>query len=164
MSNGQGRPPVLQSEDWWACFLGWFILLVAIIGLREVEAGKWAVGLLPAGPKLAKGWTSVAASLPQGAAGWGSTLAIFIFMLVITMIGGAFMKFDFKRYIPGFLVIFILALVSIILSRQAFFAKWGIEYVIFALVFGLIISNIFTVPAILKAAGKTEYFIKIGLV
>ena len=50
---------------------------------------------------------------------------------VITMIGGAFMKFDFKRYIPGFLVIFILALVSIILSRQEFFNKWGIEYVIF---------------------------------
>jgi uncharacterized integral membrane protein (TIGR00698 family) len=164
MSNGNQRPPVIQSEDWWACFLGWFILLVAIIGLREVEAGKWAVGLLPSGPKLAKGWTSIAASLPQGASGWGSTLAIFVFMLVLTMIGGAFMKFDLKRYIPGFLVIFILALISIILSRQAFFNKWGIEYVIFALVFGLIISNIFKVPQILRAAGQTEYFIKIGLV
>jgi uncharacterized integral membrane protein (TIGR00698 family) len=164
MSNGQERPSVFKSEDWWSCFLGWFILLVAIIGLREVEAGKWAVGLLPSGPKLAKDWTSLGAALPQGAAGWGSTLAIFVFMLVLTMIGGAFMKFDFKRYIPGFLVIFILSLVSIIISRQAFINKWGFEYVIFALIFGLIISNIFTVPAILKEAGKTEYFIKIGLV
>jgi len=164
MSNGNQRPPVWQSEDWWACFLGWFILLVAIIGLREVEAGKWAVGLLPSGPKLAKGWTSVAAGLPQGAAGWGSTLGIFIFLLVLTSIGGIFMKFDFKRYIPGFLVIFILSLIAIIISRQAFINKWGLEYVIFALIFGLIISNIFKVPQILKAAGQTEYFIKIGLV
>ena len=164
MSNGQERPSVLKSEDWWACFLGWFILLVAIIGLREVEAGKWAVGLLPKGPKLASNWTSLAAALPQGAAGWGSTLAIFVFILVLTMIGGAFMKLDFKRYIPGLLVIFILTLVSIIISKQAFINKWGFEYVIFALIFGLIISNVFTVPAILKAAGKTEYFIKIGLV
>jgi uncharacterized integral membrane protein (TIGR00698 family) len=164
MSNGTERPPVLQSEDWWACFLGWFILLVAIVGLREVEAGKWAVGLLPSGPKLAKDWTSLAAALPQGAAGWGSTLAIFIFMLILTMIGGFFMKFDFKRYIPGFIVIFILSLISIIISRQQFINKWGFEYVIFALIFGLIISNIFKVPEILKAAGKTEYFIKIGLV
>ena len=23
---------VLQNEDWWACFLGWFILVLAIIG------------------------------------------------------------------------------------------------------------------------------------
>jgi uncharacterized integral membrane protein (TIGR00698 family) len=164
MSNGQERPSVLKSEDWWACFLGWFILLVAIIGLREVEAGKWAVGLLPKGPKLASNWTSIAASLPQGAAGWGSTLGIFVFLLVLTMIGGAFMKFDFKRYIPGFLIIFILSIVSIIISKQAFINKWGFEYVIFALIFGLIISNLFTVPAVLKAAGKTEYFIKIGLV
>jgi len=164
MSNGNQRPPVWQSEDWWACFLGWFILLVAIIGLREVEAGKWAVGLLPSGPKLAKNWTSVAAGLPQGAAGWGSTLGIFIFLLVLTSIGGIFMKFDFKRFIPGFLIIFILSLVSIIISRQAFINKWGLEYVIFALIFGLIISNIFKVPQVLRAAGMTEYFIKIGLV
>ena len=164
MSNGNQRPPVWQSEDWWACFLGWFILLVAIIGLREVEAGKWVVGLLPSGPKLAKNWTSLAAALPQGAAGWGSTLAIFLFILVLTSIGGIFMKFDFKRYIPGFLVIFILSLVSIIISRQQFINKWGFEYVIFALIFGLVISNIFKVPQILKAAGMTEYFIKIGLV
>jgi uncharacterized integral membrane protein (TIGR00698 family) len=164
MSNGNQRPPVWQSEDWWACFLGWFILLVALVGLREVEAGKWAVAILPSGPKLAKNWTSLAAALPQGAAGWGATLGIFLFLLILTMIGGIFMKFDFKRYIPGFIVIFILSLISIILSRQQFINKWGFEYVIFALIFGLIISNIFRVPEILKAAGKTEYFIKIGLV
>jgi uncharacterized integral membrane protein (TIGR00698 family) len=164
MSNGTQRPPILQSEDWWACFLGWFILLVAIVGLREVEAGKWAVAFLPSGPKLAKDWTSLAAALPQGAAGWGATLGLFLFILILTMVGGFFMKFDFKRYIPGFIVIFLLSLISIIISRQQFVNKWGFEYVIFALIFGLIISNVFTVPAILKAAGMTEYFIKIGLV
>jgi uncharacterized integral membrane protein (TIGR00698 family) len=164
MSNGTQRPPVWQSEDWWACFLGWFILLVALIGLREVEAGKWVVGILPSGPKLGKDWTSLAAALPQGAAGWGATLGMFLFLLILTMIGGIFMKFDFKRYIPGFIVIFLLSLISIILSNQQFINKWGFEYVIFALIFGLVISNIFKVPEILKAAGKTEYFIKIGLV
>jgi len=164
MSNGSQRPPILQSEDWWGCFLGWFILVVAIITLREVEAGKWAVGFIPAGPKLAKDWTTLAAAFPRGMAALGNSLSIFLFMLILTMIGGFFMKFDLKRYIPGFFIIFLLALLSMIISRQAFFNKWGIEYVIFALIFGLIISNVFRVPEILKAAGKTEYFIKIGLV
>jgi uncharacterized integral membrane protein (TIGR00698 family) len=164
MSNGNQRPPVFQSEDWWACFLGWFILLIAIVGLKELEGGKWAVGLLPAGPKIGK-WASLAAAFPKGFGTflWQSVI-LFVFITVITGIGGAFMKFDFKRYIPGFLVIFILALISMVLSKQAFFAKWGIEYVIFALIFGLIISNIFQVPQFLRAAGQTEYFIKIGLV
>jgi uncharacterized integral membrane protein (TIGR00698 family) len=163
MSNGNERPPVWQSEDWWACFLGWFIVLIAIIGLKEVEAGKWAVGLLPHGPKLAK-WTSLGAAFPKGITALWSTIGLFVFMCVLTMIGGAFMKHDLKRYIPGFIIIFFLAFLSMVLSKQAFFAKWGIEYVIFALIFGLIISNIFKVPQIMKAAGQTEYFIKIGLV
>ena len=163
MSNGNERPPVWLSEDWWACFLGWFILLLAIVGLKEVEAGKWAVGLLPAGPKIAK-WTSLGAAFPKGIATLWSTIGLFVFMAVLTMIGGAFMKLDLKRYIPGFLVIFFLAFVSMVLSKQAFLAKWGIEYVIFALIFGLIIGNFFKVPQILRAAGQTEYFIKIGLV
>ena len=50
MANGNERPPVWQSEDWWACFLGWFILLIAIVGLKEVEAGKWVTSLVPLGP------------------------------------------------------------------------------------------------------------------
>jgi uncharacterized membrane protein YadS len=163
MSNGNQRPPVLQSEDWWACFLGWFIILIAIIGLKEMEAGKWAVGLLPAGPKIAK-WTSLGAAFPKGMTTIWQAIALMVFMGVLTMIGGAFMKLDLKRYIPGFIVIFFLAFVSMILSNQAFGKKWGSEYVIFALIFGLIISNVFKVPQFLRAAGQTEYFIKIGLV
>lgn len=157
------RPSVLKSEDWWACFMGWLILLIALIGLNEVEAGKWAVGLLPHGPKIGK-WTSLAAAFPQGIGALWSTIGLFVFLLVVTGIGGAFMKYDFKRYIPGFIIIYFLAFVAMVLAKQAFFAKWGIEYVIFALIFGLIISNIFKVPDIMRSAGQTEYFIKIGLV
>ena len=54
--------------------------------------------------------------------------------------------------------------ISMVISKQAFIKKWGISYVLFALAFGLIISNIFKVPKIMKAAGQTEFFVKIGLV
>jgi uncharacterized integral membrane protein (TIGR00698 family) len=165
MSNGE-RTPVIRSEDWWACFIGLFILLLAIIGLHEVAAGKFAVSnIVPHGPKLGKNWTTLAAAFPKG---FGTTLgqmAIhFIFLAVLTMIGGAFMKFDLKRYLPGFLVIYILAVIATVIAKQQFLNKWGISYVIFALAFGLIISNIFKVPKFLQAGGQTEFFIKIGLV
>ncbi|MHC4458103.1 MAG: YeiH family protein [Planctomycetota bacterium] len=158
--------PVLQNEDWWACFLGWFILVLAIIGLHEVAAGKFAVsGILPAGPKIGKNWTTLAAAFPKGfGVTLGQMILHFIFLTVITIIGGVFMKLDLKRYIPGFLVIYILAVLATVIGKQQFMNKWGISYVIFALAFGLIISNVFKVPKILKAGGQTEYFIKIGLV
>ena len=151
MSNGNSRTPVLQNEDWWACFIGWFILLLAL----------W--GVLPSTPKIAK-WTSLAAAFPKGWSTLGTSILLCIAMGVLTFIGGIWMKFDLKNYIPGFIVLFALTFVSMVISKQAFISKWGISYVLFALVFGLIISNVFKVPKILQAAGHTEFFIKIGLV
>jgi len=166
MSNGNGGidwSNLYKNEDWWACWLGWFILLLAIIGVHEVKEGKWAVGILPAVPKI-KTWTSLGAAFPKGAATIWTTIVLCIFMGVLSLIGAAFMKVDIKRFIPGFIVIFALSFVAIVISKYAPVNKWGISYVLFALVFGLIISNIFKVPRILKAAGLTEYYIKIGLV
>ena len=110
MSNGNSKiewSSLWKKEDWWACWIGWFILILAIIGLHEVSAGKWAVSaILPAGPKLGKGWTSWSTAFPKGIGTLGSTIWLFVFMTVVTMIGGAFMKLDLKRYLPGFIVIF----------------------------------------------------------
>jgi uncharacterized membrane protein YadS len=165
MANGNDRTSALQNEDWWSCIIGWFILLIAIIGAHEVaEGGKWAVSLLPATPKLGK-WTALSAAFPKG---FGATLVtglyMWVFLCVLTLIAGFFLKFDLKSYIPGFLIIYIIAFISMVISKQKFIAKWGISYVLFALAIGLIISNIFKVPKILKAAGQTEFFVKIGLV
>ncbi len=151
MSNGNDRTPVLQNEDWWACFIGWFILLLAV----------W--GLLPSVPKIGT-WTSLAQAFPKGWSTLGTSIVLCIAMGVLTLIGGIFMKYDLKRYVPGFIVLFALTFISMVISKQAFIKEWGFSYVLFALIFGLIISNVFKVPKILKAAGHTEFFIKIGLV
>jgi uncharacterized integral membrane protein (TIGR00698 family) len=156
--------PVLQSEDWWACFIGWFILLLAIIGVHEVATGKWAVSLVPSVPKLGKWGSDLSAAFPKGWGTLGTAIVMVIFTGVLTMIAGYFLKFDLKGYVPGFLIIYGLTFVAMVLAKQKFIAKWGISYVLFALVFGLIISNVFKVPKILKAAGQTEFFVKIGLV
>jgi len=140
-----------RKEDWWACWIGFFILLLAI------------VGILPHGPKIAK-WTSLSAAFPKGISTLWSTLGLFAFTAVLTWIGVAFMKLDTKRYLPGYLIIFALAFAAIVVGNQKFIKTWGIEYVIWALIFGLIISNTVGVPKILKAGGQTEFFVKIGLV
>jgi hypothetical protein len=127
VSNKTLQQPLWQSEDWWACFLGWFILVAAMIGLKEVEAGKWAVQLLPEGPKIGKNWTTLAAIFPRGWATIGAAVTMFLFLAVITSIGGFFMKLDFKRYLPGFFFIYLLAYLALILSSQKFINTWGIK-------------------------------------
>ena len=93
MSNSTNRKPIWQNEDWMATFIGLFILLLAIIG--------W----LPLTSKLGK-WTTLAEAFPQGAGTIWSTFILFVTMGILTFVGGIFLKFDLKRYIPGFLVIF----------------------------------------------------------
>lgn len=154
MSNGNSKidwSPIWKSEDWWACWIGFFIILLAILGI------------LPAVPKIAK-WTSLAGIFPKGWSTLWTAILLCITIGVLTTIGCAFMKVEIKRYIPGFIIIFALAFLAVIIGSQKFIKAWGIEYVIWALFFGLIISNIFKVPKILKAAGQTEFFVKIGLV
>jgi hypothetical protein len=127
MSNGnshtqglQNRTPVLQNEDWWACFIGWFILLLAILGVHEVETGKWAISILPHTPKIGTWTTDLSAAFPKGMATLTTTLILFAFTAVSTLIAGYFLKFDTKRYIPGYLLIFLLTFISMIISKQAF--------------------------------------------
>ena len=154
MSNEQGKidwSSLWQKEDWWACWIGWFILLMAI------------VGLMPHAPKIAK-WTALSAAFPKGISTLWTTIVLCIAIGVMTIIGAAFMKRDVKRYISGFIVIFILTFIAMVIAKQKTIAYWGIPYVLWALAFGLIISNFFGVPGWLKASVMTEYFVKIGLV
>jgi uncharacterized integral membrane protein (TIGR00698 family) len=67
-------------------------------------------------------------------------------------------------FLIGLPVVFGLAWLARILAGNGLFIDWGIEYVIFALVLGLLISNTIGTPDWLKPAAQTEFFIKTGLV
>jgi len=140
-----------KKEDWWACWIGWFLLFLAVLAV------------LPAVPKLGR-WTELSQAFPQGAAVFWSLVKLFVLTVILTSIGAAAMKKDLKRYIPGYLLIFIIAFISLIVANQKSIHYWGFEYVLWALIIGLFISNVLGVPGWLKPAIMTEYFIKIGLV
>ncbi len=77
----------------------------------------------------------------------------------IVLLGGRAVPF-----LIGLPVIFGLAWLARFLAGNGLFVNWGIEYVIFALLLGLLISNTVGTPEWLKPAVQTEFFIKTGLV
>jgi len=140
-----------NKEDWWACWLGFVILILAMIGI------------LPAGPKFGT-WATIDKAFPSGISTIWDTLIIFVILAVLCLIGLIFMKKDIKHYVPAYIDIFALAWLAIFEGKQSVINAWGLEYVIWALIFGLIISNTVVLPGWLKPAVLTEYYIKIGLV
>lgn len=140
-----------KKEDWWAVWMGGFILLISAMGLLTVSPGlkRWVYNPIMALKPLE---TVIPILI-------GSCVGI----LILTSIACFFMKVELKKYIAGFPVIFVLALIAFVLGDQLNFRAWGLASVLWALFIGLFLSNVLGVVW-LKGAAKTEMFIKTGLV
>jgi uncharacterized membrane protein YadS len=68
------------------------------------------------------------------------------------------------QFLRAFSVIFALALLAYVLAAQRVIKAYNLEYALWALLVGLIISNTIGTPKFLQAAVRTEFFIKTGLV
>jgi uncharacterized integral membrane protein (TIGR00698 family) len=141
-----------RKEDWWAVWIGGIILLLGV--------AHW----LPATPKFGK-WLSIAQSLPAGLGNTSvSSIILLAFLFVLTAIGIWFMKQSLRRYLPGFVIVFCLGWFCWWLGSWQVLTQYGLERVLWALIVGLIIGNIWRIPEWLKVGAQTEFYIKIGLV
>ncbi len=84
--------------------------------------------------------------------------------LIVGALGIALVGSRVAPFLLGLPVIFALAFGARFLAGNGLFVDWGIEYVIFALGLGLLISNTVGTPEWLKPAVQTEFFVKTGLV
>ncbi len=146
----QSLSELWKSEDYWAIWFAAILLLGIGLGaiVKVPKVGKWIENPLTAFPSEL--------ILPL--------ILLMIGLAVLTAIGMLIMKEDWKGYLPGFLVIFLIATFSYFMSHQASVKAYGVGYAIWALFFGLLISNTIGTPAWLMKGVKSEMFIKTGLV
>src|SRR5215210_3316003 len=146
------------TEDWWAVIIG-SILVIAILLFAIASPGfkfttpvyQWA----DANDLTTKVLTANNLVLIAG---------IGLVFLIISSISISLSGGSAGNFIKGFILIFILGIVSLIIAGNKTINYYGIEYVVFALVSGLLIGNLTTLPAWLKEAARSEFFIKTGLV
>lgn len=118
-------------------------------------------------PKLTGDISGQAGRLPGGVMSSGNILwsiYIGIALLILSAIAMAMMGEKVGVFIVGFPVVYIIAWVSQFIAGNYTILYYGLEYVLWCLALGLFISNVIGVPAWLKPAVKTEYYIKTGLV
>jgi hypothetical protein len=145
------------SEDIWAVFIGGLLIAIILAGVFFLNikfitpAYQWENG----NDLLTKVLT-------------GSNLLILavigIIFLFLSSLAVAASGNNIKKYIAGFAIIFILAVFSLIIAGNKSISYYGIEYVVFALLIGLLLSNLFSLPVWLKEAARSEFFIKTGLI
>jgi len=84
--------------------------------------------------------------------------------LVLSLVALGFIGAGAGKLVVGFPVVFALAWVAQLIAGNSTVNYYGIEYVLWCLFLGLFVSNVLGVPAWLKPAVRTEFFIKSGLV
>lgn len=135
------------NEEWLIVLLGFVILaLIAIF------------------PEFMNNIKMLKVSTLYTATGWLNTAYTFVFLFVVILISALAMKKPAKGIFLSFLVIFILTMLAQLCASIPFCKEYGLEAVLFAVLFGLIISNVFGVPEWLKPAIQSEFYIKIGII
>ncbi len=79
-------------------------------------------------------------------------------------LGKAIMGQSFGKFFVGFFVVFFIAVLAYMAETQALMKYWGFGFPLWAIIFGLLISNTIGTPKWVQPAVATEFFIKTGLV
>jgi uncharacterized membrane protein YadS len=182
-----------RLEDWWAVWLGGALLAGALAiawsarpadwptrltALRETQSAeeekKAAKDLTSHLSVPFKGWVAkpdkwdarpLDAIYVAGKLNVVSPIAVVgVVSLLLFGTGLRVMGQPMGRFAIAFIPLFLLALLSYVMAAHAVIKWANLEYPLWALVVGLSISNTVGLPAWLKPAVRTEFYIKTGLV
>ena len=87
-----------------------------------------------------------------------------MFWLVLFGGGAAIMGASLKEFIPGFIFLYVLAVIMFAIAGWANAAAFNLEAPLVALILGLVIANVARLPKWMDSAFRVEYFIKTGIV
>ncbi len=146
MTSKTEKKPLI-NEEWLIVLLGFIVLALIVIAPRFMNNIKMIN----------------VSSLATGA-GWLNTLLTFAFLFVVIVAAALISRKPLKGLLPSFIVIFVLTMLAQLCASIPFCKEYGLEAVLFAVLFGLLISNCFHVPEWLKPAIQSEFYIKIGIV
>jgi uncharacterized integral membrane protein (TIGR00698 family) len=136
--------------------------------LDAAKADKQAKSFYAKPEKLGKQIKSEAGNLlPKVFAADNIKWAVYIGLayLVLSILALALLGEKAGKIIAGFPVVFLIAWVSqLIAGNYTILNTYGIEFVLWCLFIGLFVSNVIGLPAWLKPAVRTEFYIKSGLV
>ncbi len=155
-----GWKELYLKEDWWAIYLGIGLMLLTLIAY---SMGSNVIKLLVINPGGVK-WTTFGQLLGHYQQNLHLYLLQLLFWLVIFAISTKIMGIKQSQFIPSFIILYILSLIMFSISGWANAAKFNLEPPLVALIIGLIIANVITLPKWLDSGFRVEYYIKTGIV
>ena len=145
---------MLHKEDWLSIWGAFIIIAIASIGVisgafafKAGTFGKWGDEKNGSVLKFFNGSEACMTT-------WGGILLTLVALIVIFAVSNHLMGKNITKYAVAFLALFALTCAVRLISSQVTFSKY-LEYAFWALILGLVISNLLKVPDWLKPAIQT---------
>jgi len=151
------RSKLLATEDYWAIWLGLFILVLAMgFFWGGATLAPWAVT-----PGTWKTGGELVADLGKHAAGY---LVLYLGFGAVFTLSMAFMRRNLGQYVAGYTVLFLGSLAIFYLAGWKVMHDLDLGAPLLALLLGLVIGNLARMPPWIQTALRTEYYVKTGIV
>ncbi|MDY0323442.1 MAG: putative sulfate exporter family transporter [Candidatus Carbobacillus sp.] len=145
------------KEDYWAIWMGLFLMIIALISYGLGGSIKaWALSP-PA-------WTDITTVWEHLSTHWLGYIGLFLIFTFLFTLSSRIMGFSIKTFVPGFIILFIIALFIQVVGNWKVAVDLSLEAPLLALLFGLIVSNFFPIPTWFYDVFRTEYYVKTGIV
>jgi uncharacterized membrane protein YadS len=156
-----GWKELYLKEDWWAVWLGFALMVLSLLLFQAGSSNILkALAINPGGLK----WTSFGQLAGHFAQNAHLYLYQFVFWLVLFGATAAIMGTKLKEFVPAFIFLYVGSIIMFAIAGWANAAQFNLEAPLVALILGLIIANVFRLPAWMDSAFRVEYFIKTGIV
>lgn len=140
------------TEDWTVVVLGFLTIILVLVGLQV--------------PAPAFGWKNAGELIDNvlAVANLGKFVFLFLIVYAIALLAAVALGKAVAATAKGFPIVYLLTLLALIITGNSWAKSVNLEAVIFSLLIGLLIGNLFELPVWLRASLATELYVKIGLV
>ena len=153
-----GWKELYLKEDWWAIYLGLGIVIVAIAFFYGGSPFIKSLSVLP------PTWTDFGKIAEHFSSNIGWYVLQFIIWMIIFGISTRILGFKPSEYIPSFIFLYVLSIITFIIGAYKPLKHYGFEAPLVALLLGLLISNVIRLPKWTDSGFRVEYYIKTGIV
>lgn len=145
------------KEDWWAIWLGLGIVAIGLVLFANGTSWRY-VAVVP--PK----WTTFAPLAQHFAENWLRYAVQFLFWSAAFSVPLSIMGHRPRQFLPAFALLYAMSLAVFVIGQWDVANFYGFEAPLVALVVGLAIANLTSLPRSLDSGFRVEFYIKTAIV